>query len=84
MQKLEKYRNLVSRKRQKSDLSAEKFGGSNLLKMGTQTSQNPLESLSLRLEDRAKNVAPNKRFRSSAAEVRVCISFQIVILIIFV
>nr|CAD1822941.1 unnamed protein product [Ananas comosus var. bracteatus] len=55
MQKLDKYRNLVSRKRQKSDLSAEKFGSSNLLKMGTQTSQNPTESLSLRLEDRAKN-----------------------------
>ncbi|XP_072979325.1 uncharacterized protein [Typha angustifolia] len=69
--KLDKYRNILSRKRQRSDLPTEKSGSSNLLKMGTQTHQNPAELLGQRLEDRAKNVVPNKRARSSLADVRL-------------
>ncbi|XP_010912280.1 uncharacterized protein [Elaeis guineensis] len=69
--KLEKYRNILSRKRQRSEPSSEKSGGANLLKMGGQAHQNPAEVASSRLEDRTKNVVPNKRVRSSMAEVRL-------------
>ncbi|XP_064968569.1 uncharacterized protein LOC135614775 isoform X1 [Musa acuminata AAA Group] len=68
--KLDKYRNLISRKRQRIDQSNEKSGTSNPLKMVSQTHQNPAELTSPRLEDRSKNVVPNKRIRSSMAEVR--------------
>ncbi|KAG1331024.1 hypothetical protein COCNU_02G009920 [Cocos nucifera] len=66
--KLEKYRNILSRKRQRSEPSSEKSGSANLLKMGGQAHQNPAEVASSRLEDRTKNVVPNKRVRSSMAE----------------
>ncbi|XP_009390026.2 uncharacterized protein LOC103976520 isoform X5 [Musa acuminata AAA Group] len=68
--KLDKYRNLLSRKRQRTDQLYEKSGNSNPLKMGSQSHQSPSEIASPRLEDRAKNVIPNKRVRSSMAEVR--------------
>ncbi|XP_008787937.1 uncharacterized protein LOC103705824 isoform X2 [Phoenix dactylifera] len=68
--KLEKYRNILSRKRQRSEPSSEKSGTANLLKLGGQAHQNPAEVASQRLEDRTKNVVPNKRVRSSMAEVR--------------
>ncbi|XP_074561022.1 uncharacterized protein LOC141817244 isoform X2 [Curcuma longa] len=67
--KLDRYRNLVSRKRQRIDQSNEKSGMSNPMKMGNQTHQSPTELASPRLEDR-KNAIPNKRIRSSMAEVR--------------
>ncbi|XP_042438946.1 uncharacterized protein LOC122024393 isoform X3 [Zingiber officinale] len=67
--KLDRYRNLVSRKRQRMDQSNEKSGTSNPMKMGNQTHQSPTELASPRLEDR-KNAIPNKRIRSSMAEVR--------------
>lgn len=70
--KLDKYRNL--RRRQRTDQSNEKSGNLNSLKMGNQTHQSPTDLASPRLEDRAKNAIPNKRMRSSMAEVRVCIS----------
>ncbi|XP_064953129.1 uncharacterized protein LOC135606188 isoform X3 [Musa acuminata AAA Group] len=66
--KLDKYRNLLSRKRQRTDQLYEKSGNSNPLKMGSQSHQSPSEIASPRLEDRAKNVIPNKRVRSSMAE----------------
>ncbi|KAG6480452.1 hypothetical protein ZIOFF_063952 [Zingiber officinale] len=68
--KLDRYRNLVSRKRQRMDQSNEKSGTSNPMKMGNQTHQSPTELASPRLEDR-KNAIPNKRIRSSMAEVRL-------------
>ncbi|WOK97325.1 hypothetical protein Cni_G06033 [Canna indica] len=68
--KLDKYRNLVSRKRQRTDQSNEKSGNLNPLKMGSQSHQSPGELASPRLDDRAKNVIPNKRMRSSMADVR--------------
>lgn len=77
--KLDKYRNILSRKRQRNELSSEKPGSANLLKMGGQAHQIPAEVASSRLEDRTKNAVPNKRVRSSMAEVRVCISYQDVI-----
>ncbi|XP_008784017.1 uncharacterized protein LOC103703090 isoform X3 [Phoenix dactylifera] len=67
--KLDKYRNILSRKRQRSEPSSEKSGSANLLKMGGQAHQNPAEAASSRLEDRTKNVVPNKRVRSSMAEL---------------
>ncbi|XP_073003559.1 uncharacterized protein [Typha latifolia] len=69
--KLDKYRNILSRKRQKSDVSTDKLGSSSLLKMGSQAHQNPAELSSQRLEDRTKNMVPNKRARSSMADVRL-------------
>ncbi|WOL02283.1 hypothetical protein Cni_G11002 [Canna indica] len=68
--KLDKYRNLLPRKRQRIDQSNDKSGTSNPLKMGSQTHHSPAELASSRLEDRAKNVIPNRRIRSSMAEVR--------------
>ncbi|XP_042439309.1 uncharacterized protein LOC122024705 isoform X1 [Zingiber officinale] len=67
--KLDRYRNLVSRRRQRTDQSNDKSGTSNPVKMGSQTHQSPTELASPRLEDR-KNAVPNKRIRSSMAEVR--------------
>ncbi|KAJ8479055.1 hypothetical protein OPV22_022782 [Ensete ventricosum] len=66
--KLDKYRNM--RKRQRTDQSNEKSGTSNPLKMGSMIHQNPAELASPRLEDRAKSLIPNKRIRSSMAELR--------------
>ncbi|XP_018675461.2 uncharacterized protein LOC103968352 isoform X2 [Musa acuminata AAA Group] len=66
--KLDKYRNM--RKRQRADQSNEKSGTSNPLKMGSMIHQNPAELASPRLEDRAKSLIPNKRIRSSMAELR--------------
>nr|XP_029117254.1 uncharacterized protein LOC105033855 isoform X3 [Elaeis guineensis] len=66
--KLDKYRNILSRKRQRSEPSSEKSGTTNLLKLGGQVHQNPAEVASQRSEDRTKNVVPNKRVRSSMAE----------------
>ncbi|MQM03107.1 hypothetical protein Taro_035881 [Colocasia esculenta] len=69
--KLERYRSLISRKRQRNDvLSAERSSGASLMKMGNQVHQNPLDLVAQRLEERAKSVVPNKRMRSSAGEVR--------------
>lgn len=68
------------RKRQRADQSNEKSGTSNPLKMGSMIHQNPAELASPRLEDRAKSLIPNKRIRSSMAELRVCISSQGVLL----
>ncbi|KAK1288510.1 hypothetical protein QJS10_CPB19g00383 [Acorus calamus] len=70
--KLEKYRQtILSRKRPRNDMSSgERPGGVNLLKTGSQIHQNPSDIVGQRLEDRTKSVVPNRRVRSSVAEVR--------------
>lgn len=70
--KLNKYCDaLNSKKQQRSELlNNERSGGSNL-KAGSQLHRNSSDLSAHRLEDRAKNAAVNKRFRSSAAELRV-------------
>ncbi|KAJ0973415.1 hypothetical protein J5N97_021374 [Dioscorea zingiberensis] len=69
--KLEKYRNLLPRKRQRNETpSGEKPGGPSLLKMGNQVHQNPPDLVVQRSEERAKSIVPNKRARSSIAELR--------------
>ncbi|KAG1369685.1 hypothetical protein COCNU_15G000510 [Cocos nucifera] len=71
--KLDKYRNILSRKRQRSEPSSEKSGTANFLKLGGQAHQNPAEVASQRLEDRTKNVVPNKRVRSSMVEIELAL-----------
>ncbi|CAA6668505.1 unnamed protein product [Spirodela intermedia] len=69
--KLDRYRGLISRKRQRSDISSsEKSGSANLMKMGSQIHQNPSDLAAQRLEERSKSTVPNKRMRTSVAEVR--------------
>lgn len=71
--KLNKYcEALNSKKQQRSDMTNERSGGSNLLKMGSQIRRTPTDLAQI-LEDRPKNVVLNKRARSSVAEIRVCI-----------
>lgn len=68
--KLDKY--ILSKKRQRSELSSnEKPGGSGLLKMAGQPSRNLLDHSAQRLEDKTKCGSLSKRFRSSAADLRV-------------
>ncbi|KAG6483446.1 hypothetical protein ZIOFF_060093 [Zingiber officinale] len=68
--RLDRYRNLISKKRQRTDRSNEKSGNLNSLKMGGQSHADSAENASPRLEDRTKNLIPKKRMRSSMAEVR--------------
>ncbi|CAA7405370.1 unnamed protein product [Spirodela intermedia] len=69
--KLDRYRGLISRKRQRSDISSsEKSGSANLMKMGSQIHQSPSDLAAQRLEERSKSTVPNKRMRTSVAEVR--------------
>ncbi|KAK4593328.1 hypothetical protein RGQ29_017447 [Quercus rubra] len=68
--KLNKYcEALNSKKQQRSDMTNERSGGSNLLKMGSQIRRTPTDLAQI-LEDRPKNVVLNKRVRSSVAEIR--------------
>jgi hypothetical protein len=73
--KLEKYKEaLSSKKRPCRDLSSsERSGGVNLAKMGSQIHRNSHDTVTQRLEDRTKSIGLNKRVRTSAADVRVCI-----------
>ncbi|XP_042428658.1 uncharacterized protein LOC122015704 isoform X3 [Zingiber officinale] len=66
--RLDRYRNLISKKRQRTDRSNEKSGNLNSLKMGGQSHADSAENASPRLEDRTKNLIPKKRMRSSMAE----------------
>lgn len=70
--KLDKYRlTLQSKKRQRNEVSSsERSSGANLLKMGSQTHQNGSDLATQRVEDRTKSAVPNKRVRTSLAEVR--------------
>ncbi|XP_020246907.1 uncharacterized protein LOC109824683 [Asparagus officinalis] len=69
--KLDKVRNIVSKKRQRSgNQFNEKSSSSNLLKIGSQMHQNPPDFVGQRVEERTKNGVLNKRIRSSIAEVR--------------
>ncbi|KAK1263287.1 hypothetical protein QJS04_geneDACA008488 [Acorus gramineus] len=70
--KLDKYRQtILSRKRPRNDIQpSERSGGVNLSKIGSHAHQNPPDILGQRLDDRAKSAVPNKRARSSVAEVR--------------
>jgi hypothetical protein len=72
LQKLDKYQNVVTRRRQRS--SAERSSGSmsGSLRMGAQNSGDaPVQ----RLEERAKSATMSKRVRSSllTADARVCV-----------
>lgn len=73
--KLDKYRDALStKKRQRSDFSSsERSSGVNLVKMGTQTPRNSNDTVTHRLEDRTKSIGLNKRVRTSAVDLRVCI-----------
>lgn len=65
---------MVSKKRQRTDLlSIDKTGGSSLLKMAAQPPRNSLDLTAQRLEDKAKSAGMNKRIRTSAGELRVCV-----------
>ncbi|XP_039132939.1 uncharacterized protein LOC120269999 isoform X2 [Dioscorea cayenensis subsp. rotundata] len=69
--KLEKYRSLFPRKRQRNETPlVEKPGGPSLLKTGNQVHQSPPDLVVQRSEERAKNIIPNKRARSSIADLR--------------
>lgn len=83
--KLDKYcLALQSKKRQRNEVSSsERSNGANVLKMGSQTHQNGSDLVTQRLEDRTKNAVPNKRVRTSVAEVRVCILTKIPSSVIF-
>ncbi|XP_010271669.1 PREDICTED: uncharacterized protein LOC104607682 isoform X3 [Nelumbo nucifera] len=72
LSKLDEYCEVLdSRKQRRSELlSNERSSGTNLLKMGSQTHQNRPDLVGQRLEERTKNVVPNKRVRTSVAEVR--------------
>lgn len=74
IQKLDKYRNVVTRRRQRSEGGATERSsgsGSGSLRMGAQNSMdNPGQR---GLEERAKSATTSKRVRSSlAADARVC------------
>ncbi|KAA8539132.1 hypothetical protein F0562_025824 [Nyssa sinensis] len=71
LHKLNKYCEAMnSKKKQRNELlTNERSGGSNL-KMGAQLHRNPLDLVTQRLEDRAKNVVLNKRVRTSVAETQ--------------
>lgn len=75
IQKLDKYKNVVTRRRQRSDGAAvDRSSGSvsGSLRIGAQNSgDNPVQ----RLEERAKSATMSKRVRSSlTADARVCTS----------
>lgn len=71
--KLEKYREATGfKKRQRIDLlSNDKAGGASLLKMAGQPPRNLLDQSAQRLDDKAKCGGMNKRFRTTAGELRV-------------
>ncbi|KAL9235435.1 hypothetical protein vseg_010193 [Gypsophila vaccaria] len=71
--KLDRYTEAVgSKKRQRSDsLLNEKPAGSNSLKITGQPSRHPFDQSAQRLEDTANCSGMNKRFRSTAAELKV-------------
>lgn len=74
--KLDKYRNIVTKRRSRNEAqTSEKPGSSNLLKMGSQIHQSSSDIANVRQEERTKLAIPNRRVRSSMAEVRVCIFF---------
>jgi hypothetical protein len=71
--KLDKYREALSSKKRPLS-SSERSGGVNLAKMGSQIHRNSHDTVTTqRLEDRTKSIGLNKRVRTSAADVRVCI-----------
>lgn len=74
LHKLNKYSEaLNSRKQQRTEvITNERSSGLNLLKIGNQSSRNPGELVSPKMEERTKNVVLKKRVRTSVAEIRVC------------
>ncbi|XP_020678371.1 uncharacterized protein LOC110096662 isoform X1 [Dendrobium catenatum] len=69
--KLDKYRNIVTKRRSRNEAqTSEKPGSSNLLKMGSQIHQSNSDIANVRQEERTKLAIPNRRVRSSMAEVR--------------
>lgn len=82
--KLEKYREATGfKKRQRIDLlSNDKAGGASLLKMAGQPPRNLLDQSAQRLEDKAKCGGMNKRFRTTAGELRVCICNLLTVLLL--
>ncbi|KAF5204852.1 spectrin beta chain, brain [Thalictrum thalictroides] len=65
--KLDKYRQVLSSKKRRTDIS-ERSGGAGMLKIGNSNHQSPSDIVTQRLEDRNKNVVLNKRVRTSLAE----------------
>ncbi|PIA28278.1 hypothetical protein AQUCO_07200140v1 [Aquilegia coerulea] len=65
--KLDKYRQVLSSKKRRTDIS-ERSGGTGMLKIGNLNHQSPSDIVTQRLEDRNKNVVLNKRVRTSIAE----------------
>ncbi|KAG0485794.1 hypothetical protein HPP92_009873 [Vanilla planifolia] len=71
IQKLDKYRGIVTRRRQRNEAqSVEKPGSSNMLKTSNLIHQNSLDATNARTEERSKSAIPNKRVRSSIVESR--------------
>ncbi|XP_020581273.1 uncharacterized protein LOC110025251 isoform X2 [Phalaenopsis equestris] len=69
--KLDKYRNLITKRRLRNEAqTSEKPASSNLLKMGNQIHQSNSDIANARPEERTKLAIPNRRVRSSMAEVR--------------
>lgn len=69
--KLDRYRNLISKKHQRiENQSNDKSSNSNLLKTESQAHQRICENLNPKLEKKTRNSAPNKRARSSITEAQ--------------
>ncbi|KAL5974674.1 hypothetical protein ACLOJK_031344 [Asimina triloba] len=70
--KLDKFRhNVLSKKRQRNDaVPGERASLPALSKTGSQVHQNSSDLVAQRLEDRTKTAVPNRRVRTSVAEVR--------------
>lgn len=71
MHKLNKFGEVTKKPLRNEALTNERSGSSNL-KMGTQVHRGLSDQVTLKTEDRTKNVSLNKRVRTSVAETRVC------------
>ncbi|ONK77573.1 uncharacterized protein A4U43_C02F8010 [Asparagus officinalis] len=76
--KLDKLRNIVMKKRQRTDMqSNEKSSNSSLLKVGNQMHQNPSDLEDQRPEERTKSGNLSERVRSSMADARVSLPYSL-------
>ncbi|KAF6172110.1 hypothetical protein GIB67_029528 [Kingdonia uniflora] len=67
IQNLDKYLHIIVPRKRKTE-SSERSGLMSMLKMGSQTQRSPPDLVSQRLEDKNKNIALNRRVRTSVTE----------------
>ena len=70
LNKLSKYLDASNPKKQQTN---ERSGGSNMLKMGTQSHRSSPDLATQKLEERNKNMVLSKRARTPIGDLRVCI-----------